>query len=80
MPVLPFIILPVAVALPVAAIATGMVLFGIGVVKSRWLHRSAISSGLEILALAALAAVAGVAGYLFGTILPQLLGLAGISA
>ncbi|MDQ2964960.1 MAG: VIT1/CCC1 transporter family protein [Chloroflexota bacterium] len=76
-PVLPFIILPVAVALPVAAIATGMVLFGIGVVKSRWLHRSAISSGLEILALAA---VAGVAGYLFGTILPQLLGLAGISA
>ncbi len=76
-PVIPFLILPVDVALPVAAIATGAVLFAIGVVKSRWSHRSAISSGLEILALAA---VAGIAGYLFGTVLPQLLGVAGISA
>ena len=64
-------------ALPGAVVATGLVLFGIGVVKSRWTHRSALSSGLEVLALAA---VAGIAGYLFGTVLPQLLGVAGISA
>ena len=47
------------------------VLFGIGVVKSRWTHRSWWSSGLEILAIGA---VAGVAGYFFGSILPLLLG------
>jgi VIT1/CCC1 family predicted Fe2+/Mn2+ transporter len=76
-PVLPFLFLPVAVALPAAGIATGAALFGIGVVKSRWTHRGPLASGLEVLALAAFA---GVAGYVFGTILPQLLGVAGISA
>jgi VIT1/CCC1 family predicted Fe2+/Mn2+ transporter len=76
-PVLPFILLPVGVALPVAAVATGGVLFTIGVVKSRWTRRSPLASGLEVLALAA---VAGIAGYLFGTVMPALLGVAGISA
>ena len=76
-PILPFLLLPIGMALPVAVVATGVVLFGIGVVKSRWTHRSALSSGLEVLALAA---VAGIAGYLFGTVLPQLLGVAGIAA
>lgn len=76
-PVVPFLLLPVPVALPAAGIATGVALFGIGVVKSRWTHRGAIASGLEVLALAA---VAGVAGYVFGTVLPLLLGVAGISA
>ena len=66
-PILPFLILPFSMSLPVAAAATGVVLFGIGVVKSRWTHRSAISSGLEVLRLAAFA---GIAGYLFGTVLP----------
>jgi VIT1/CCC1 family predicted Fe2+/Mn2+ transporter len=64
-------------ALQVAAVVTGVVLFAIGVVKSRWSHRSALSSGLEMLALAA---VAGVAGYIFGTLLPRLLGVAGLTA
>ncbi len=76
-PVVPFLILPVGMAIPSAVIATGLVLFGIGVVKSRWTHRSALSSGLEVLTLAA---IAGIAGYLVGTILPQLLGVAGIAA
>jgi VIT1/CCC1 family predicted Fe2+/Mn2+ transporter len=76
-PVLPFLILPIGLAMPVAIVATGLVLFGIGLVKSRWTHRSALSSGLEVLVLAA---VAGIAGYLFGTVLPQLLGVAGIAA
>jgi vacuolar iron transporter family protein len=75
-PVLPFLIVPVAVGLPIAALATGAALFGIGVVKSRWTRRPALRSGLEILALAA---IAGVAGYFFGTLLPGLLGVAGIS-
>ena len=76
-PVIPFLIMPVGMAMPGAVIATGMVLFGIGVVKSRWTHRSALSSGLEVLTLAA---IAGIAGYLVGTILPQLLGVAGITS
>jgi VIT1/CCC1 family predicted Fe2+/Mn2+ transporter len=76
-PVLPFLIFPVVPALPIAAVATGAVLFAIGVVKSRWTHRSALPSGLEVLALAA---VAGVAGYLFGIVMPTLLGVAGITA
>jgi len=74
-PILPFLVLPIAVALPAAVVGTGAVLFGIGVVKSRWTRRSAASSGLEVLVLAA---IAGVAGYLFGTVLPSLLGVAGI--
>lgn len=76
-PVLPFLLLPIAAALPAAAVLTGAVLFAIGVVKSRWTRRSAVGSGLEVLALAAFA---GVVGYLFGTVLPQLLGVAGIAA
>jgi VIT1/CCC1 family predicted Fe2+/Mn2+ transporter len=76
-PIIPFLILPFGISIPAAVGATGLVLFGIGVVKSRWTHRSALSSGLEVLALAA---IAGVAGYLFGTVLPQILGVAGISA
>jgi vacuolar iron transporter family protein len=48
------------------------VLFAIGVVKSRWTHRSWWSSGLEIMALGA---IAGIAGYFFGSVLPVLLGV-----
>lgn len=76
-PILPFLVLPIATALPAAVALTGLVLFGVGVIKTRWTQRSPITSGLEVLALAAFA---GVAGYVFGTILPQLLGVAGISA
>jgi VIT1/CCC1 family predicted Fe2+/Mn2+ transporter len=64
-----FAIGDLAVILSVAA--TLAVLFGIGVVKSRWTHRSWWSSGFEILVLGA---IAGVAGYFFGSILPLLLG------
>jgi VIT1/CCC1 family predicted Fe2+/Mn2+ transporter len=76
-PVVPFLLLPTGSALPVAVVMTGAVLFGIGVVKSRWTKRSALFSGSEVLLLAA---IAGIAGYVFGTLLPELLGVAGISA
>ena len=55
-----------------SVVATGAVLFGIGVVKSRWTRRSWLRSGAEILLLGA---VAGIAGFLFGDILPGLLGV-----
>jgi VIT1/CCC1 family predicted Fe2+/Mn2+ transporter len=70
-PILPYLILPLDVALFASVIATGGVLFAIGVVKTRWTLRSPLSSGIEILAIGALA---GIVGYLLGTVLPKLLG------
>ena len=51
--------------------ATRRVLFGIGVLKSRWTRRAWLRSGLEILVVGAFA---GVAGFFFGNLLPTLLG------
>jgi len=53
----------------------GVVVFGIGVFKSRWTRVDPIRSGLEVVALAAFA---GIAGYLFGSVLPSVLGFAGL--
>ncbi len=61
---------------PVASIVLCvLVVFGIGAVKSRWTKRDPIRSGLEVVALAAFA---GIAGYLFGSVLPSVLGFAGL--
>ena len=76
-PVLPFLLVPIDIALPVAVVLAGVVLFAMGVVKSRWTRRSPIASGAEVLALAA---AAGAIGFAFGSLLPQLLGVAGIVA
>ena len=76
-PVLPYVLLPIEVAIWTSVVATGAVLFGIGVVKSRWTRRRWLRSGAEILLLGA---VAGIAGFLFGDILPGLLGVQPIGA
>jgi predicted membrane protein (TIGR00267 family) len=70
-PVLPYLLLPIGVAVYASVIATGAVLFAIGVIKTRWTHGNPIWSGIEILVIGA---VAGVVGYFFGSILPDLLG------
>jgi vacuolar iron transporter family protein len=75
-PILPYLLLGVD-ATPVAVLATAAVLFGIGVVKSRWTQRSWLRSGAEILLLGA---VAGVAGYFFGDLLPILFGVSSVPA
>ncbi len=72
-PVVPFLFTEGLPALAWATSLTGLVLFVIGAVKSRWTARSWLPSGLEVVVYAA---VAGVAGYLFGTALPTLLGFA----
>jgi len=74
-PILPFLIVPASTAEWGSVVFTGLALFGMGVLKSRWTRRHWLPSGLEIVALGALA---GVAGYVFGTVLPALLGAAGI--
>src|SRR5919106_817616 len=71
-PIIPHLLLPIGPSVVVAVVATLAVLFGIGVVKSRWTHRGWLSSGLEILVIGA---IAGVVGYFFGSILPVLLGV-----
>jgi VIT1/CCC1 family predicted Fe2+/Mn2+ transporter len=72
-PVVPFLVTEGPVALAWAVALTAAVLFSIGAVKARWTARAWWTSGLEIVGFAA---VAGVAGYLFGTLLPTLLGFA----
>jgi vacuolar iron transporter family protein len=70
-PILPYLLLPVGVAVYVSVLATAGVLLAIGVVKTRWTHANPLGSGLEILLIGTFA---GVVGYLFGSILPTLLG------
>lgn len=71
-PIVPYLFLPVRTAIFGSVVATGLVLFGIGALKSRWTRRDWVRSGLEILLLGAFA---GVAGYLFGGVLPGLIGV-----
>jgi VIT1/CCC1 family predicted Fe2+/Mn2+ transporter len=70
-PIVPHLVLGSDLAVLASVGLTLAVLFGIGVVKSRWTHRSWWASGLEILVIGA---IAGVAGYFFGSVLPVLLG------
>jgi vacuolar iron transporter family protein len=72
-PILPFLLGSGMPALLWSVALTGAALFGLGATKSRWTHRSWLTSGAEVLSLAA---VAGIAGYLFGSVLPGLLGFA----
>jgi VIT1/CCC1 family predicted Fe2+/Mn2+ transporter len=76
-PILPYLLLPHSVAIWGALLATGAVLFGIGIVKSRWTRRNWLRSGVEILLLGAFA---GIAGYFFGSLLPGLLGAPSVAA
>jgi vacuolar iron transporter family protein len=72
-PIVPFLFLSGTAALILAIAATAVALFAVGAIKSRWTHRSWVTSGLEIVLLAA---VAGGAGFAFGTVLPGILGFA----
>ena len=70
-PIIGYLLLPAWMGVWGAGFATAGVLFGIGVLKSRWTRRPWLRSGAEILLIGTFA---GVAGYLFGTLLPALLG------
>jgi VIT1/CCC1 family predicted Fe2+/Mn2+ transporter len=75
-PIGPYLFLPADTAQYVAVVVTLVALFAMGVVKSRWTRRHWLPSGIEIVVLGTLA---GAAGYLFGSVLPALLGVAGVS-
>ena len=74
-PILPYLLLPIGLAVYGSIVATAGVLFGIGVVKTRWTHRNPVGSGLEILLIGAFA---GIAGFFFGNVLPALLGASAV--
>jgi VIT1/CCC1 family predicted Fe2+/Mn2+ transporter len=74
-PILPYLFLPVGMAVYASVLLTGLALFGMGMAKSRWTRRYWLPSGLEIFALGALA---GIVGYSVGTVLPALLGVVGV--
>lgn len=76
-PILPYLVLPTPQSIWASLLATGVVLFGVGVVKARWTRRNPLRSGLEILAIGALA---GIVGYFFGNVLPPLLGAPPVGA
>jgi vacuolar iron transporter family protein len=76
-PILPYVFLAVSQAVYVSVGASALTLFGMGALKSRWTRRHWLASGLEIFGLGTLA---GVAGYLFGSVLPAALGVAGVAA
>jgi vacuolar iron transporter family protein len=71
-PIVPFLFGADLTVLVWSMLATGATLFALGAAKSRWTQRSWFWSGVEILSLAA---IAGVAGYLFGGVLPDMLGV-----
>jgi len=74
-PILPYLLLPIANAPVASLVLCAVVVFVIGIVKTRWTKRNPLRSGLEVVALAAFA---GIAGYLFGSVLPSLLGVAAV--
>lgn len=74
-PILPYLWLPVHLAVYASVGMAALGLFAMGAAKSRFTRRNWVRSGLEIFAIGT---VAGVVGYFFGTLLPAALGVAGI--
>ncbi|HEX6061616.1 MAG TPA: VIT1/CCC1 transporter family protein, partial [Candidatus Limnocylindria bacterium] len=74
-PLLPYFFFTVRAGLWVSIGLSAVVMFAVGLWKSRLTKRNPLVSGLEILVLVAGAAIAG---SFFGSILPGLLGVAGI--
>ena len=74
-PLTPYFFLPVRTALWASVALSAITMFGVGVWKSSLTKRNPIASGLEILVLVAGSAIAG---SFFGSVLPSLLGVAGI--
>jgi VIT1/CCC1 family predicted Fe2+/Mn2+ transporter len=68
-PLWPYFVFPMSVALPVSLACTGLALFGLGVLKGRVAHMALLRSGLQVLVIGG--ASAGI-GYLIGTLGPRL--------
>jgi len=73
-PLGPFLFLSVGAAFPTSIALAAVSMFALGVFKSRFTKRNPLVSGIEVMGLVA---IASAAGYVFGSILPAVLGWAG---
>jgi VIT1/CCC1 family predicted Fe2+/Mn2+ transporter len=70
-PLWPYLVFPMHVALPISLICTGIALFALGVLKGRVARMALVRSGLQVLVIGG--ASAGI-GYLIGVVGPKLFG------
>jgi VIT1/CCC1 family predicted Fe2+/Mn2+ transporter len=70
-PLWPYFVWSVGTALAVSLVATGLALFGLGLLKGRVARMTLVRSGVQVLAVGG--ASAGI-GYLIGTVVPRVLG------
>jgi VIT1/CCC1 family predicted Fe2+/Mn2+ transporter len=75
-PIVQYLLLPMHAAVPFSICLTLIALFGLGVYKAKLAHGNTLRGGLEVMVIGAFAA--GV-GYLLGTLLSSVLGMAGIT-
>jgi vacuolar iron transporter family protein len=68
-PLWPYFVFPMSVALPVSLVCTGLALFALGVLKGRVARMALLRSGLQVLVIGG--ASAGI-GYLIGSLGPKL--------
>jgi predicted membrane protein (TIGR00267 family) len=74
-PVVPYLLLPLHIALILSVGLTLAALFGLGVYKSRLAHGKMLRGGLEVVCIGAFS---GGAGCVLGSLMPTLLRMAGI--
>lgn len=70
-PLWPYFIFSLGVALPLSLAATGLALFGLGVAKGHVARMALVRSGLQVLAVGGVSAGAG---YVIGVVVPRLFG------
>lgn len=70
-PLWPYFLFSLGVALPVSLAATGLALFALGIAKGRVARMALLRSGLQVLAVGGVSAGAG---YLIGVVVPRLFG------
>ena len=68
-PLWPYFVFSMSVALPISLVCTGLALFALGVLKGRVAHMALVRSGLQVLVIGG--ASAGI-GYLIGSLGPKL--------
>lgn len=71
-PIWPYAVWPLQIALPVSLMATAVSLFGLGLVKGRTTATGIIKSGAQVLAIGGASASVG---YLIGAYVPKLFGV-----
>jgi VIT1/CCC1 family predicted Fe2+/Mn2+ transporter len=70
-PLWPYLVWPLVLALPVSLVTTAFALFALGVVKGRVVRMALLRSGIQVLCIGGGSAAIG---YLIGSIIPRLFG------